>query len=131
MKTKSICVYCGARTGNNPDYEKAAREFGNEIALLGWRLVYGAGNIGLMGEIASAVQCAGGETLGVIPRYLADREVMKTDLKQLILTETMHERKKVMFMNADIFALLPGGVGSLDPALPGPHRQRVRWRILG
>ena len=123
---KSICVYCGSQKGNNPDYEKAAQNFGREIATLGWRLVYGAGNIGLMGEIANAAQFAGGETLGVIPRHLANREVVKTDLKQIIFTETMHERKKVMFMNADIFALLPGGIGSLDEFF-----EVLTWTQLG
>ncbi len=87
---------------------------GRRIAGAGWRLVYGAGDVGLMGEVARATQAAGGATLGVIPTHLLAMEVGKRDLTTFVITETMHERKKVMFMNADAVALLPGGAGSLD-----------------
>ena len=110
----SICVFCGSRPGNNPDYTATARAFGTAIASQGWRLVYGAGDVGLMGEVARAAQSAGGATLGVIPTHLMGAERGKRDLTQLIITETMHERKKVMFMNADVIVVLPGGAGSLD-----------------
>ena len=79
-----------------------------------WRLVYGAGDVGLMGEVARAAQSAGARTLGVIPTHLMKREQGKQDLTTLIITENMHERKKVMFMNADAIVVLPGGAGSLD-----------------
>ena len=82
--------------------------------LLAWRLVYGAGDVGLMGDVARAAQQAGADTFGVIPQHLVDWEVGKTDLTRYVVTETMHERKKVMFMNADAVVVLPGGAGSLD-----------------
>lgn len=113
-KLRSVCVFCGSRTGNNPAYTLAARDVGVLIAEMGWRLVYGAGDVGLMGEVARATQTAGGRTLGVIPTHLMDREQGKRDLTTLIITENMHERKKVMFMNSDAIVVLPGGAGSLD-----------------
>jgi uncharacterized protein (TIGR00730 family) len=100
--------------GKNPAHRQAARAVGTLIADTGWRLVYGAGDVGLMGEVARAAQAAGGPTLGVIPTHLLAMEVGKRDLTTFVITETMHERKKVMFMNADAIALLPGGAGSLD-----------------
>ena len=110
----SICVFCGARSGTNPAHAEAARAFGRSLAGQGWRLVYGAGDVGLMGEVARAAQSAGAQTLGVIPTHLLALEVGKTDLTTLVITETMHERKKVMFMNSDAIVMLPGGAGSLD-----------------
>ncbi len=110
----SLCVFCGARLGHLPDHTKAARDLGALIADLGWRLVYGAGDVGLMGEVARSAQTAGATTLGVIPTHLLQMEVGKRDLSTLIITENMHERKKVMFMNSDAIAVLPGGAGSLD-----------------
>jgi uncharacterized protein (TIGR00730 family) len=110
----SLCVFCGARPGTNPAYAQAAQATGRLIATLGWRLVYGAGDLGLMGEVARAAQSAGARTLGVIPTHLMAREQGKRDLSTLIITEDMHERKKVMFMNSDAIAVLPGGAGSLD-----------------
>lgn len=100
--------------GKNPAHRQAAQATGAAIAAAGWRLVYGAGDVGLMGEVARATQAAGGTTLGVIPTHLLAMEVGKRDLTTFVITETMHERKKVMFMNADAIALLPGGAGSLD-----------------
>ncbi len=84
------------------------------IAEAGWRLVYGAGDVGLMGEVARAAQGAGARTLGVIPTHLLSREMGKRDLTSFVITEDMHERKKVMFMNSDAIVVLPGGAGSLD-----------------
>lgn len=100
--------------GTNPAHRTAAQQTGLAIAAAGWRLVYGAGDVGLMGEVARAAQSAGGSTFGVIPTHLLAKEVGKRDLTTFVITETMHERKKVMFMNADAIALLPGGAGSLD-----------------
>ncbi|WP_265332505.1 TIGR00730 family Rossman fold protein [Stagnihabitans tardus] len=100
--------------GVNPAHAEAARRLGQAIAAQGWRLVYGAGDVGLMGEVARATQGAGGATFGVIPVHLMQMEVGKRDLSTFVVTETMHERKKVMFMNADVIAMLPGGAGSLD-----------------
>ncbi len=111
---KSICVFCGARSGTNPAHTVAAVAMGRAIATNGWRLVYGAGDIGLMGEVARSAQAAGAQTMGVIPVHLMDQEVGKRDLTQFVITEDMHERKKVMFMNCDAIVVLPGGAGSLD-----------------
>ncbi len=110
----SVCVFCGARSGNLPAYAAAARDLWQVIAENGWRLVYGAGDVGLMGEVARAAQDAGARSMGVIPTHLIPREQGKRDLTQLVITEDMHERKKVMFMNSDAFVVLPGGAGSLD-----------------
>ena len=110
----SLCVFCGARLGHLASYRAAATNLGQLIAARGWRLVYGAGDVGLMGEVARAAQAAGATTLGVIPTHLLAMEVGKRDLSTLIITENMHERKKVMFMNSDAIAVLPGGAGSLD-----------------
>ncbi|MBO9444629.1 TIGR00730 family Rossman fold protein [Ruegeria sp. R14_0] len=126
MSQKSVCVYCGSRNGANPAYSEAARQFGELLANEGWRLVYGAGDVGLMGEVARAAQSAGGDTFGVIPVHLLQREVGKTDLTRFVVTETMHERKKVMIMNADAVVVLPGGPGSLDELF-----EALTWRQLG
>ncbi|AGI68798.1 hypothetical protein UPF717 [Octadecabacter antarcticus 307] len=122
----SVCVYCGSRDGADPAYAQAATECGTMLARNGWRLVYGAGDVGLMGRVARAAQAAGGDTFGVIPQHLLDWEVGKTDLTTFIVTETMHERKKVMLMNADAVVVLPGGAGSMDELF-----EAVTWRQLG
>ncbi len=124
--TFSVCVYCGARDGVLPAYAEAAEALGRAIAAEGWRLVYGAGDIGLMGRVARAAQAGGGQTFGVIPQHLFVREVGKRDLTSFIVTETMHERKKVMFMNADAIVMLPGGAGSLDEFF-----EALTWAQLG
>ncbi|WP_170399963.1 TIGR00730 family Rossman fold protein [Ruegeria arenilitoris] len=126
MTQKSVCVYCGSRNGANSTYSEAAKTFGTLLAQEGWRLVYGAGDVGLMGEVARAAQSAGGDTFGVIPVHLLRREVGKTDLTRFVITETMHERKKVMIMNADAVVVLPGGPGSLDELF-----EALTWRQLG
>lgn len=122
----SVCVYCGSRDGADPAYGQAAEAVGRLLADRGWRLVYGAGDVGLMGRVARAAQEAGGRTLGVIPVHLLAREVGKRDLTTFVVTETMHERKKVMFMNADAVVLLPGGAGSLDELF-----EVLTWAQLG
>lgn len=126
MSIKSVCVYCGSRHGADPAYAEAARETGTLLAQEGLQLVYGAGDVGLMGEVARAAQAAGGRTFGVIPEHLVRREVGKSDLSTYVVTETMHERKKVMLWNADAILLLPGGAGSLDELF-----EALTWRQLG
>ena len=126
MSPKSVCVYCGSRAGIDPAYAVDAHNIGVALAENGWRLVYGAGDVGLMGTVARAAQDAGGDTFGVIPQHLVDWEVGKTDLTTYIVTETMHERKKVMFMNCDAVVVLPGGAGSLDELF-----EALTWRQLG
>lgn len=123
---KSVCVYCGSRQGARAAYAEAAGAVGCMLARRGWRLVYGAGDVGLMGEVARSTQAAEGATFGVIPAHLLSREVGKRDLTTFVVTETMHERKKVMFMNADAVLVLPGGGGSLDEFF-----EVLTWRQLG
>lgn len=123
---KSVCVFCGSRPGVDPAYAEAATALGAALAEAGLRLVYGAGDVGLMGAVARAAITAGGETLGVVPAHLLAREQGRRDLSQLVVTETMHERKKVMFMNADAIVALPGGPGSLDELF-----EVLTWRQLG
>lgn len=125
MKTASVCVYCGSRPGKSAAYTADAEHLGRGLAQAGWRLTYGAGDVGLMGTVARAAQQAGGETFGVIPQHLVDWEVGKTDLTAYVITETMHERKKVMFMNSDAVVVLPGGAGSLDELF-----EVLTWRQL-
>ncbi len=96
------------------------------LAAQGWRLVYGAGDVGLMGEVARAAQAAGARTFGVIPIHLLGMEVGKRDLSTFVITEDMHERKKVMFMNSDAIVVLPGGAGSLDEFF-----EVVTWAQIG
>ncbi|MCC5988782.1 MAG: TIGR00730 family Rossman fold protein [Pararhodobacter sp.] len=117
--TASVCLFCGARSGADPMLAEMARETGQHFARNGWRLVYGAGDIGLMGEVAHAAQEAGGHTMGVIPQHLMQRERQRNSgagngRATLVVTETMHERKKVMFTNSDAAIVLPGGAGTLD-----------------
>ncbi|WP_368187531.1 TIGR00730 family Rossman fold protein [Aestuariibius sp. HNIBRBA575] len=125
-KFLSICVYCGSRSGVDPTYEADAKAVGAMLAAQSWRLVYGAGDVGLMGAVANAAQSAGAATFGVIPEHLKKWEVGKTDLDTFIVTENMHERKKVMYMNADAIVVLPGGAGSLDEFF-----EILTWRQLG
>lgn len=126
MVSRSICVYCGSRVGDRASYVDEATTLGQGIASRGWRLVYGAGDIGLMGTVARAAQGADGETFGVIPTHLVKAEVGKTDLTRYVVTENMHERKKVMFMNCDAVVMMPGGAGSLDEFF-----EVLTWRQLG
>ncbi|WP_460273746.1 LOG family protein [Celeribacter sp. ULVN23_4] len=122
----SVCVFCGSRPGGKPEYEAAATQVGEMIAAEGWRLVYGAGDVGLMGAVARAAQNHGAETFGVIPTHLLPKEVGKRDLSTFIITENMHERKKVMFMNCDAIVVLPGGAGSLDEFF-----EVLTWKQIG
>ncbi|MEM6634764.1 MAG: TIGR00730 family Rossman fold protein [Pseudomonadota bacterium] len=126
VSSLSICVFCGSRPGVSPEYTKAAELLGKSIAARGWRLVYGAGDVGLMGSVARSAQNNGAETFGVIPEHLVNREVGKRDLHSFIVTETMHERKKVMFMNSDAFVIFPGGAGTLDEFF-----EILTWAQLG
>ena len=113
----SLCVFCGSRRGTSPAYVAAARTLGAGIARRGWRLVYGGGEVGLMGEVARATLAGGGQVLGIIPQRLLDREVGKRDVTELVVTRTMFERKERMLARSDAFAVLPGGFGTLDELL--------------
>lgn len=122
----SVCVFCGARDGADPAYAQAGREMGAMIARRGWRLVYGAGDVGIMGRVARAAQAGGAQGFGVIPSHLMQAERARAALSTLVVTETMHERKKVMFANSDAIVVLPGGAGSLDEFF-----EVLTWRQLG
>ena len=123
---RTVCIYCGSRTGRNPVYVHEARALGEALGLAGYTLVYGAGDVGIMGETARAAQAAGARITGFIPRHLYELEVGKQDLHSVILTDTMHERKKLMLTNAAAVVALPGGPGTLDELI-----EVLTWRHLG
>ncbi len=110
----SICVYCGSRSGNDPRHAEAARELGAAIGAQGFRLVYGGGRAGLMGEVADAALAAGASVLGIIPRRLVARELGHPGVQELRVVDTMHARKLQMAEAADAFIALPGGLGTLE-----------------
>ena len=111
---KNICVFCGSSDGIDPIYKKTSVELGRLLVSKGLRLVYGGGNIGLMGSIADATLEAGGEVIGVIPRFLQEKEVGHHGLTQLHIVNSMHERKLKMAEEADAFIAMPGGLGTLE-----------------
>ena len=111
---RSICVFCGANRGANPRYAAAAAVTGERLASLGIQLVYGGSRGGLMGALADAALAAGGRVVGVIPRGLVDRELAHPDLSELLIVDTLHERKAKMAELADAFIALPGGLGTLE-----------------
>jgi len=111
---KSICVYCGSNLGARDSYLRAAKRLGTELAARDMALIYGGGNVGLMGAIADTVLAAGGTVVGVIPQALVDKEVAHTGLSDLRVVGSMHERKSLMAELADAFIALPGGLGTLE-----------------
>jgi uncharacterized protein (TIGR00730 family) len=111
---RHLCVYCGSGPGRNPAYLTAARALGAHMANHGIGLVYGGGSLGLMGEIARSVIAGGGHVVGIIPEFLVNKERMLTEVNELIVTASMHERKMTMFERSDGFAALPGGLGTLE-----------------
>jgi len=122
----SVCVYCGSATGHDPRFAAAADELGIQLARASVTLVYGGGSLGLMGRIAQKVLQEGGKVVGIIPRFLHEREVMLTEVSELIVTEDMHERKRLMFERSDGFVALPGGVGTLEEVV-----EMMTWSQLG
>lgn len=122
----SLCVYCGSRHGSREAYADAARAVGRLIGERGWQLVYGGGNVGLMGEVADAAIQAGGRVVGVIPESLMRREVGHTGLHELHVVPTMHARKQMMAEHASAFLALPGGIGTLEELY-----EVWTWRQLG
>ncbi|MGF1543290.1 MAG: TIGR00730 family Rossman fold protein [Parvularculaceae bacterium] len=110
---KSLLVYCGSKPGDDPKFVEAATAVGREAAARGWRLVYGGGELGLMGATARAARDAGGDVYGVIPEFLVDVEGVLDGVKHDIVS-TMHERKMRMFEAADAVLTLPGGIGTLE-----------------
>ena len=124
--TFSVCVYCGSRHGARPSYTAAARALGQAIGSRHWQLVYGGGQVGLMGEVADATLAAGGRVVGVIPESLKKLEVGHLGLHELHVVPTMHVRKQMMAERADAFVALPGGIGTLEALY-----EVWTWRQLG
>jgi hypothetical protein len=124
-RLESICVYCASSNAAAPEFIAAAEAFGAILAGEGLRLVYGGGGVGLMGAVARAAQNAGGKVLGVIPHFLTSHErPLKT--VETVIVNSMHERKMMMFEAADAFAILPGGIGTLEEVI-----ELLSWRRLG
>lgn len=123
---KRICVFCGANTGARPAYALAARELASLMAKQRTGLVYGGGNVGLMGILADTMLEAGGEVIGVIPASLVAREVAHSGLSELRVVQTMHERKALMNELSDAFIAMPGGFGTLDEFF-----EILTWSQLG
>jgi len=122
---RSVCVYCGSSDTVDARYFELSRALGGAMAERGVRLVYGGGNVGLMGAAARAAHEAGGRVLGVIPRFLTEREGLYTDIEHRVV-ETMHERKQLMFDESDAFIVLPGGIGTLEEVV-----ETLSWVRLG
>lgn len=120
----SLCVFCGSAA--NQSHTEAAKDLGRSAAERGIEIVYGGGRVGLMGVVAEAALDAGGRVFGVIPEFLQRREVEYADITELLVVETMHTRKRLMFERADAFCVLPGGLGTLDETI-----EIVTWRQLG
>lgn len=123
---KSICVFCGSRSGNNPAYPEAAETLGRTLARSGITLVYGGGNVGLMGVVADAALEAGGDVIGVIPKALVEREISHDALTKLHVVGSMHERKALMAELSEGFIALPGGAGTLEEFF-----EVLTWAQLG
>jgi uncharacterized protein (TIGR00730 family) len=122
----TICVYCGSGPGNDPVFLKAAEALGREIAKSGIGLVYGGGNVGLMGTIARSVLDHGGAVTGIIPDFLKSRERMLDGVQETVIVPDMHTRKRLMFERADAFVALPGGIGTLEELV-----EQMTWAQLG
>ncbi|MEN9995674.1 MAG: family protein in fasciation locus [Pseudomonadota bacterium] len=122
----SICVYCGSKPGDLPEFAESAQQVGEWIGRHGGQLVYGGGRNGLMGIVANATLAAGGRVVGVIPRALVEKEWAHTECTELHIVETMHERKQMMAERADAFLTLPGGIGTFEE-----FYEVWTWRQLG
>jgi uncharacterized protein (TIGR00730 family) len=123
---RSICVYCGSGFGSDRAFAAAATGLGQAMAERGIGLVYGGGNVGLMGAVARAVLDNGGHVTGIIPDFLKSREKMLDDVQETIVVQDMHTRKRLMFEKADAFVALPGGIGTLEELV-----EQMTWAQLG
>ncbi len=122
----NICVYCGSGVGKSPAYRAAARTLGKALAEQEIGLIYGGGDLGLMGVIAHTTLDHGGHVTGIIPQFLTRKEQMLRDVDELIVTQDMHERKRLMFERSDGFVALPGGIGTLEELV-----EQLTWVQLG
>ena len=111
---RRLCVYCGSSDAVDARYRQAAEELGGRLAAAGIELVYGGGRVGLMGRLANAALSAAGTVIGIIPRRLLDSEVAHLGVTELVVVDSMQDRKRLMAEKADAFAVLPGGIGTLD-----------------
>lgn len=125
VSVKAVAVFCGSRFGNDPSYRQVAQDAGQLLAQKGIRLVYGGGSHGLMGVVADATLRAGGNVTGVIPHFLHTREKMHEGVAELIVVDSMHVRKQIMFSRADAFWILPGGFGTFDEMM-----EILTWKQL-
>ena len=123
---RRLCVYCGSSGAVDRQYREAAAELGASLATAGIGLVYGGGRVGLMGLLADAALAGGGEVIGIIPSRLRDAELAHPGATELVVVESMHERKRLMAEKADAFAVLPGGIGTLDEMF-----EILSWKQLG
>jgi uncharacterized protein (TIGR00730 family) len=126
MGSPRVCVFCGASSGNSGKYVDLAAELGKALAGAGFGLVFGAGGEGIMGAVSNAALGAGGEAIGVIPQALIDRESARTDLTELHVVATMHERKALMHELSSAFVVLPGGLGTMEEFF-----EVLTWAQLG
>lgn len=122
---KAVTVFGGASSGNSPVFREAATALGEKLAKAGITVIFGGGSIGMMGAVADGALAAGGEVIGIIPDFLARREVAHTKVTEMIVTDSMHSRKQRMFEMSDAFVTLPGGLGTLDETF-----EMITWRQL-
>lgn len=122
---RSLAVFCGSRVGGKPEYAEAGRALGQGLANAGIRMVYGGGRIGIMGVVADAVLAGGGRVLGVIPDFLKQWEVEHQGVQEMVITQSMHERKTRLYDESDAFLVMPGGLGTFDEMF-----EIVTWKQL-
>jgi uncharacterized protein (TIGR00730 family) len=122
---RSVCVYCGSSNRVAAKHLEAAAAFGRILGQAGIRLIYGGGKVGLMGRVADGVLAAGGQVTGIIPQHLHEKEVAHNGVQDLLVVDSMHERKRLMAEQADGFVILPGGFGTLDEMF-----EIITWRQL-
>jgi uncharacterized protein (TIGR00730 family) len=122
---RSLAVFCGSRVGVNPAYASAGRALGKGLGQAGIRLVFGGGRIGIMGVVADAVLEAGGQVLGVIPEFLTQWEVAHENVTEMVITDSMHTRKRRLYEESDAFLIMPGGLGTFDETF-----EIITWRQL-
>jgi uncharacterized protein (TIGR00730 family) len=126
---RSVCVYCGSSTGTDAAYVAAGRILGTALAANNIRLVYGGGTKGIMGAVAEGAAASGGKILGIIPKFLMNKEAPdahRSARAEIVVTETMHQRKHLMFEQSDAFVALPGGIGTVEEII-----EMMTWGQLG
>ena len=122
----SLCIYCGSNAGTDSAHVALARSLGEACAHRGVELVFGGGAIGLMGAAADGALAEGGRVTGIIPTFLEQPEIAHPGVTELVVVDSMHARKQQMFERSDAFAVLPGGIGTLDETV-----EIITWRLLG